>query len=74
MREHGWHSDWFPVEFLVYYDNHDKLRTFAYVRKEDGSEIPDGEYDVVDELGEHGRRWKKWKGKWQVKWRHRWSQ
>jgi len=28
---------------------------------------------VVDELGEHRRRWKKQDGKWQVKWRHRWS-
>ena len=50
MREHGLDSDWFPVEFLIYYDDHDKLRTFAYVRKEDGSEVPDGEYDVVDDL------------------------
>ena len=73
MRERGLESDWFPVEFLVYYDDHDKLRTFAYVRKEDGGEVPDGEYDVVDGLGEHRRRWKKWKGKWQVQWRHRWS-
>jgi hypothetical protein len=56
MRDRGLDSDWFRVEFLVYYDHHDKLRTFAYVRKEDGSDVPDGEYDVVDELGEHRRR------------------
>jgi hypothetical protein len=67
-------ADWFPVEFLIYYDDHDKLRAFAYVRKEDGSEVPDGEYHVVDELGERRRTWKKWDGKWQVKWRHRWGQ
>lgn len=74
MREYGAsEADWFPVEFLVYYDDHDKLRAIAYVRKEDGSDVPDGEYYKVDELGEHRRRWKKWNGKWQVKWRHRWS-
>jgi len=66
-------TDWFPVEFLVYYDDHDKPRAIAYVRKEDGSDLPDGEYYVVNELGEYRRRWKKWNGKWQVKWRHRWS-
>jgi hypothetical protein len=73
MRERGSDSGWFPVEFLVYYDDHNKIRTFAYVRRADGSDIPDGEYDVVDELGEHGRRWRKWKGEWRVKWRHRWG-
>jgi len=73
MRERSLDSDWFPVEFMIYYDDHDKLRTVAYVRNEDGSELPDGEYDVVDELGEHRRRWKKCEGKWQVQWRHRWS-
>ena len=72
MRESGSsEADWFPVEFLVYYDDHNKLRAFAYVRKEDGSDVPDGEYYVVDELGEHRRKWKKWNGRWQVKWRHR---
>jgi hypothetical protein len=59
-------GDWFSVEFLVYYDDHDKLRAFAYVRKQDGSDVPDGEYHVVDELGEHRRMWKKWNGEWQV--------
>ena len=39
MRERDSDADWFPVEFLIYYDDHDKVRTFAYVRKEDGSEI-----------------------------------
>lgn len=73
MRERGLDSEWFPVEFLIYYDDHNKIRTFAYVRKEDGSEMPDGEYDVVDDLGEHFRRWKKREGMWKVQWRHRWS-
>jgi hypothetical protein len=73
MRERDSDSNWFSVEFLIYYDDHDKLRAFAYVRRQGGEEIPDGEYDFVDELGEHRRRWKKWNGKWQVKWRHRWS-
>jgi hypothetical protein len=35
-------ADWFSVEFLVYYDVNDKLRAFGYVRKEDGSDVPDG--------------------------------
>jgi len=26
------------VVFLIYHDDHNKLRTFAYVRKEDGAE------------------------------------
>ena len=74
MREYGSsEKDWFSVEFLVYYDHHNKLRAFAYVRKADGTDVPDGEYYVVDDLGEHRRRWKKWNGKWQVKWRHGWS-
>jgi len=42
----------FQFEFLIYYDKHDKIRTFAYVRKEDGGDIADGDYEVVDELGE----------------------
>jgi hypothetical protein len=72
MRKHGSDADWFPVEFLIFYDGHNKIRSFAYVRREDGREISDGEYDVLDELGERRRRWRKWDGKWQVKWRHRW--
>jgi hypothetical protein len=46
MRERGSDGDWFSVEFLIYYDQ-SQIRTFAYVRREDGSEIPDGEYDVL---------------------------
>ena len=72
MRERGSNADWFWVEFLVYYDQ-SQIRGFAYVRRKDGAEIPDGEYDVLDDLGEHGRRWKKRDGKWRVRWRHRWS-
>jgi hypothetical protein len=74
MRQRGSEAPWFHVDFLIYYDDHNKIRSFAYVRKtEDGSDLPDGEYEVVDELGERRRVWKKWDGKWQVKWRHRWS-
>lgn len=74
MRPRGSDANWFPVEFLIYYDDHNKIRSFAYVRKsEDGSDLPDGEHEVVDKLGERRRMWKKWDGKWQVKWRHRWS-
>ena len=72
MRERGSDGDWFSVEFLIYCDQ-TQIRTFAYVRREDGSEIPDGEYDVLEGLDARRRRWKKWNGKWQVKWRHRWS-
>lgn len=67
MRERASDSEWFLVEFLIYYDDHDKLRAFAYVCKEDGSEILDGDYDVVDEHGERPRRWKKRQGKWLVR-------
>lgn len=72
MRERGSDEDWFWVEFLVYYDRN-SIRAFAYVRRRDGDEIPDGEYDVLDDLGERRRTWKKWNGAWQVRWRHRWS-
>lgn len=72
MREHGSDADWFPVEFLVYYDG-SQIRSFAYLRRKDSVDIPDGEYDVREGLDERRRRWKKWNGKWQVKWRHRWS-
>ena len=79
MRERGSDAEWFSVEFLVYYDR-SQLRAFAYVRRKDGTDIPDGEYDVREEEGRR-RKWKKWNGKWQkkwngkwqVKWRHRWS-
>ena len=72
MRERNSDTDWFQVEFLVYYDR-SQIRNFAYVRRKDGAEIPDGEYDVREGEDERRRRWKKWNGKWQVKWRHRWS-
>ena len=72
MRERGSGAEWFSVDFMVYYDG-SQLRAFAYVRRKDGIDIPDGDYDVRE--GEDGRRrrWKKWNDKWQVKWRHKWS-
>ena len=72
MRERGSHADWFPVEFLVHYDL-SQVRDFAFVRRRDGNDIPDGEYEVLEGEDERRRRWKKWNGKWQVKWRHRWN-
>lgn len=42
LRERG-ATKWFPVEFLMYHDERNKLRSFAYVRREDGVEIPDGQ-------------------------------
>ena len=72
MRERGSNAEWFSVEFLIYYER-SQIRTFAYVRRADGTEIPDGEYDVREGEDERRRRWTKWDGKWQVKWRHRWS-
>ena len=72
MRKRGSDTEWFPVESLIYYDR-SQIRTFAYVRRKDGLDIPDGEYDVREREDERRRRWKKWNGKWQVKWRHRWS-
>ena len=44
-------GDWFRVEFLTYHDDRNKLRSFAYVRREDGVEIADGHYIFQDELG-----------------------
>ena len=61
----------FPVEFLIYHEEKGKLRSFAYVRREDGGDISDGHYFFVDELGERTFRWRKWKGKWQFGWRCR---
>ena len=72
MRERGSEADWFPVDFLVYYDR-SQIRSFAYVRRKDGVDIPDGEYDVREGEDERRHKWKKWNGEWQVKWRHRWS-
>ena len=70
IRERG--SDaWFPIEFLTYHDDRNRLHSFAYVRREDGGEIADGHYVFLDELGERSLRWRKWKGKWQFGWRYR---
>lgn len=72
MRELGSNGRWFAIEFLVYYErNH--IRSFAYVRRSDGREIPDGTYSMVDDLGEHERTWKKQGGGWKVTWRKRWD-
>lgn len=73
IRSRGSDGVWVPVEFMIYHDDQGKIRSFGYVRRKDGSDIPDGEYEMVDELGERRRRWKKRNGKWQVKWRRRWS-
>ena len=67
---------WFPIEFLTchfltYHDDCNRLHSFAYVRREDGGEIPDGRYIVLDELAERSLRWRKLKGKWQFGWRYR---
>ncbi|HEY7099394.1 MAG TPA: hypothetical protein VH437_21900 [Terriglobales bacterium] len=63
LRERG-HTKWFPVEFLLYHDEkRKKLHSFAYVRRGDGAEIPDGHYVFLDEIGERTVRWRKWKGK-----------
>lgn len=72
MRESGADSDWFWVEFLVYYDQ-SLIRAFGYVRREDGKHIADGVYQALDDLGERGWAWTKRNGKWEVKWRKRWS-
>ena len=72
MRERGSGGDWFAVEFLANYDQN-QLRAFGYIRRQDGGEIHDGDYEVLEGLDERRSRWKKSGGKWQVKWRHRWS-
>jgi len=61
-RERGFTADWFAA-------NSGLLRTepdqdFAHVRREDGGDIPDGEYDVAGRRNERRRRWKKWRGEW----------
>jgi hypothetical protein len=43
----------FSVEFLICYDRN-QIKAFAYVRRDDGGDIPDGEYDVRE--GEDERR------------------
>jgi hypothetical protein len=62
-------TKWFPVEFLIYHDERNKLHSFAHVRREDGADIPDGHYVFLDDMGERSSRWRKWKGKWQYGWR-----
>lgn len=71
MRERDGDGEWFPVEFLFYYDDQSKLRNFSYARREDGREIPDGHYFFLDDLGERTHKWRKWMGNWQVGWRYR---
>jgi hypothetical protein len=71
LRERDSEANWFPVEFLTCHDDRGNLHSFAYVRKEDGGEIPDGHYVFLDELGERSFRLRKWKGKWQFGWRYR---
>ncbi len=72
MRELGSNSDFFAVEFLVFYDQ-SKIREFGYVRRDDGQDIPDVVYQTLDDLGERGWVWAKRDGQWQVRWRKRWS-
>ena len=71
LRERGSDANWFPVEFLTYHDDRNRLHSFAYVRRKDGGEIPDGHYVFLDEYGERSFRWRKLKGKWQFGWRYR---
>jgi len=68
LRERG-DTNWFPVEFLTYHDERNKFRSFAYVNRKDGVEIPDGHYIFLDDIGERSFKWRKWKGKWQWGWR-----
>lgn len=72
MRSDGSDAAWFTVEFLIYYSGN-KLRAFGYVRRDDGEDIPDGEYDVRVGLDERRRIWKKLNGEWKVKWRKEWD-
>jgi hypothetical protein len=46
-------------------------RAFAYVHRQNGDNIPDGEYDVQDR--EMPRRRGVEDVKWQVRWRYGWS-
>jgi hypothetical protein len=69
MRLRGSHDEWFAVEFLIHYDKN-QIRSFEYVRREDGGDIPDGDYEVLEGLDERRRRWKKYDGMWQIKFRH----
>ena len=47
MRERGSDANWFSVEFLIYYDRN-QISAFAYVRRRDGGDKPEDEYDVRD--------------------------
>jgi hypothetical protein len=58
MRELGSNADFVWVEFLVLYDQ-SHIREFGYVRREDGKDIADGVYQVLDDLGERGWVWRK---------------
>lgn len=53
LHERGSNADWFWVDYLIYYE-HRRIRAFVYVRRKDGTEIPDDDYDVVDELSAAG--------------------
>jgi|GEM_PF-5017968 len=68
LRERG-DTNWFPVEFLMYHNESNKLHSFAYVHREDGGEIADGHYLFLDDMGEHSFKWRKWKGNCQFGWR-----
>jgi hypothetical protein len=72
MREYGSNATWFSVQFMVYYLGN-KVRSFAYVQRDDSAEIPDGEYEVLEGLDEARCRWKKLDGKWHITWRHGWN-
>jgi hypothetical protein len=72
MRERGSNSDWFWVDYLVYYDR-SHIRAFGYIRRDDAKDIEDGVYQVLDDLGERRWGWTKREGEWQVRWRKRWS-
>ena len=69
LRELGLSSNFFRVEFLVFYDQ-SKIREFGYVRRGDGKVIPNGVYQTLDDLGERGWGvWTKRDGRWQVRFR-----
>jgi len=72
MRVRGSDGEWFWVEFLLYREPR-KIKVVAYVRRKDGLEMLDGEYDVRDEIGERRWTWKRRKGEWEPKWRHKWQ-
>src|SRR5581483_11479714 len=39
LRERDGDANWFPVEFLFYFDEHNNVQEFPYVRREDEREI-----------------------------------